>query len=66
MQKLNMLYSNWPENIHECSDSIKENLTRNIYMNNFLKTYHYKKVWENIAFKILIPDEIRNESGVQK
>ena len=56
IQKLNTLNSNWPENVKEIYSENKENLFRNKCLINFLKTYHYKKVWENTAFEIHLPD----------
>jgi hypothetical protein len=56
VQKLNTLNSKWPENTSEDYAGDKENLERNACLNNFLKNYHYKKVWENTAFEIFIPD----------
>jgi len=57
MQKLNTLNSKWPLNTYEIYAENKENLTRNICMNDFLKHYQYRKVWENVAFEILLPGE---------
>ena len=56
IQKLNMLNSNWPENTKEIDSGNTETQRRNTCMINFLKTHHYRKVWENVAFEILLPD----------
>ncbi len=58
MQKVNTLNSNWPENINDNYSNIKKNLARNTCMNDFLKNNNYRKVWENKAFEILIPDKL--------
>jgi hypothetical protein len=50
--------SKWPEEIQ--SGKYQENiynLTRNQILDSFLVKNKYKKVWENIAFEILVPED---------
>jgi hypothetical protein len=56
-QKLNTLNSKWPDNVNEIYSENKENLPRNLCINIFLRNYHYRKVWENVAFEIFLPGE---------
>ena len=50
--------SKWPEEIQPGNYYENElNLERNHILDTFLMKNNYKKIWENVAFKILIPDE---------
>jgi hypothetical protein len=50
--------SKWPEEVTPENYSENEsNLDRNLILNTFLMKNNYKTVWENIAFRILIPDK---------
>ena len=50
--------SKWPEEIQPGNYYEKElNLERNHILDTFLTANHYKKIWENVAFKIMIPEE---------
>ncbi len=50
--------SKWPEEIQPGNYYENElNLERNHILDTFLTANHYKKVWENVAFKIMIPGE---------
>ena len=52
MQKRSTIGNNWPENYKEDYKFRPEAFT---YMQDFLKTYQYRQVWENDFFKIYIP-----------
>jgi hypothetical protein len=52
IQKRSTIGNNWPDNYSENYVFRPEALT---YMNDFLKTYQYRQVWENDFFKIFIP-----------
>jgi hypothetical protein len=50
--------SKWPEEIQPGNYYENElNLERNQILDTFLTANHYKKVWENVAFKIMIPGD---------
>jgi hypothetical protein len=53
MQKRSTIGNNWPENYSENYIFRPQTLAN---MNDFLKTYHYKQVWENDFFRIYIPE----------
>jgi hypothetical protein len=52
MQKRSTLANNWPDNYTEDFKFRPEQLA---CMQDFLKTYQYKRVWENDFFKIYTP-----------
>jgi hypothetical protein len=54
MQKRSTIGNNWPDNYTENYQFRPEALA---YMQDFLKTYHYKEVWENDFFKMYTPAE---------
>jgi hypothetical protein len=52
MQKRSTIGNNWPENYKE---DYKFRPLALAYLQDFMKTYRYKQVWENDFFKIYIP-----------
>jgi hypothetical protein len=54
MQKRSTIGNNWPDNYTENYQFRPEALA---YMQDFLKTYQYKEVWENDFFKMYMPAE---------
>jgi hypothetical protein len=54
MQKRSTIGNNWPDNYTENYTFRPEALG---YMQDFLKTYQYRKVWENDFFRIYLPAE---------
>jgi len=56
VQKVNTLYCNWPLNTIGNFQKTKPDIIRDSIMNDFMLKGKYKKVWENKAFEIRIPD----------
>lgn len=55
-QKVNTINSNWPQNIKvENYFDYKNNSKRNGQLSEFIAKHNYRMVWENDAFKIMIP-----------
>ncbi|MDP4251016.1 MAG: glycosyltransferase family 39 protein [Bacteroidota bacterium] len=55
--------SKWPEEILPGDYSRDElSVDRNNILDSFLVQYGYREVWENVAFKILIPDKSKTSS----
>ncbi len=54
MQKRSTIGTNWPDNASEEYEFRPE---ATAYLNDFLKTYQYRQVWENDFFKIYVPAE---------
>jgi hypothetical protein len=52
MQKRSTIGNNWPDNYKEDYKFRPEALA---YMQDFLKTYQYRQVWENDFFKMFVP-----------
>jgi hypothetical protein len=52
MQKRSTIGNNWPDNYSEEYTFRPEALS---YMNEFLKTYQYRQVWENDFFRMYVP-----------
>ena len=52
MQKRSTIGNNWPDNYTEDYKFRPEALA---YMQEFLKTYQYRQVWENDFFKMYVP-----------
>jgi hypothetical protein len=61
MQKIGTIGndSKWPEEIQPGNyEENVLNLERNHILDTFLVKNNYRKIWENVAFKILIPEEV--------
>jgi hypothetical protein len=54
MQKRSTIGNNWPDNYSEPYTFRPEAMG---YMQDFLKTYQYRQVWENDFFRIYVPAE---------
>jgi hypothetical protein len=55
-QKVNTINSNWPQNIKiENYFDYKNNSKRNGQLSEFMVKHNYRIVWENDAFRIIIP-----------
>jgi len=54
MQKRSTIGNNWPDNYSEAYTFRPDALA---YMQDFLKSYQYRQVWENDFFKIYVPAE---------
>jgi hypothetical protein len=52
MQKRSTIGNNWPDNYNEDYEFRPKAMA---YMQDFLKTFQYRQVWENDFFKIYIP-----------
>ncbi len=51
----------WPDySLKETTLNWNLSKTRNEILNDFLSAHHYREVWSNQAFKILIPDKTTN------
>lgn len=57
LQKVNTLNSNWPQNYMVKMKRTTHENQRDSILNVFLENNAYKKVWENRAFEIRIPDK---------
>jgi hypothetical protein len=55
-QKLSTIGSNWPQNKGLEYKRTNQDLIRDSMMVQFLKNNNYKKVWENDAFEIQLPE----------
>jgi hypothetical protein len=56
LQKMSTLFTNWPQNFNNNTQRSIPESRRDSIMNDFMLKGKYKKVWENKAFEIRIPD----------
>lgn len=57
VQKMSTLANNWPQNATEAIQRTIPDQQRDSIMAEFITDNHYKSVWENVAFKIFLPEE---------
>jgi hypothetical protein len=57
VQKMSTLANNWPQNIANDIPRTKPEQQRDSIMTEFITNNHYKSVWENVAFRIYLPEE---------
>lgn len=55
-QKMNTLGTNWPQNVEKGIERTKPEQLRDSILTEFIAKNQYKKVWENKAFKIFLPE----------
>jgi hypothetical protein len=57
VQKMSTLGTNWPQNLPDETKRALPELQRDSIMAEFINNNHYKSVWENVAFRIYLPEE---------
>ena len=57
VQKMSTLANNWPQNVANELQRSKPEQQRDSIMAEFITENQYKSVWENVAFKIYLPNE---------
>jgi hypothetical protein len=58
IQKVNTLYSNWPQNVNLERIRTDSDSERDSIMNDFMKNNNYTTIWENIAFEIRVQNKL--------
>lgn len=62
LQKMSTLGTNWPQNANDDFIRTEPEQQRDSIMQNFIAENKYKKIWENVAFEILLPEEFSTNS----